>query len=812
MNQIHYGSTLVDYKATSAQPPKIVAPQKIDPNAGKPNFKPSPQDPFSKLHQTGDQNKVSTYNPNNVQTTTANSYFFNSFNDRYPSQYNQNLQNPYYINNQHASFVYDSKKANIHDSIPNNQQSSAQYAEPPKRRPENEATQNSLPVPATYEVTETYEPDILTNSSPNSWSAITDSYDQGDKQLKPDDPVNKDEYSVNYDRLPTTQPTDLVDEYTIVTESDKGYENSLGYDSHVETQSRRPLGDSFEPINKHKLKDYYYRVSTPSHEDNTHHKKKGKPTEAPINPEESLTTHKANEDQTEALPTLPPNRHFKRPNAPEAIDKDKIRKRNKIRRRRPIGNKQEETTTRKPEAPTTESDEIHTIKPRLRANKPKSALTTPTTSTDLSTSALPTISPTSPTVVKKKLGHRRQQPTTTESVESTTFSYKEYDLNKESPIMKIATRPQHPRVTTATYDYKPSETPDYSHKQDEKDTPTSDIAVNLSNTLKTKPEPVKQFSFHKDVKPLDAKLEVIRLTTEGDRDSTEEASEYATTTGRVESTSETPGKIQRPRLKNNKYESNRPKFSVKDYRNRLSSTTTTDKPTSESVPIKFKFPQRRVPLDKYNSDNETVERKKFTPKDPRHKSGNNGDEEGVTEKELHPTRQPTRQRHTSTTESGDGQAKISSRIRNGSRRPKPTEESTETSSPTTVHIKRPLRKKTKDSEIGESVQDLTVTETTVRYEGKDDITSERTRSESAIMKIAKDDKKHQTEHLEHAFEHSKRVSDLTLAASKDYNTPGMFKTVSPNSRRIPNYFTIATDDPILPIEAFFPQLNQKKES
>lgn len=59
-------------------------------------------------------------------------------------------------------------------------------------------------------------------------------------------------------------------------------------------------------------------------------------------------------------------------------------------------------------------------------------------------------------------------------------------------------------------------------------------------------------------------------------------------------------------------------------------------------------------------------------------------------------------------------------------------------------------------------------------------------------------------------DYSKRVSDLTSSFQNKYDTPGFFKTVPSNSRRIPNYFTISTEDPILPIEAFFPNIKDKE--
>lgn len=795
-NQIHFGSNW----NVPTQAPKPAAPEKIDPNTSKGSFKASPQDPF--ITKYNGNYKVSTYNPT-VQTTT---FAYNNFHEyRYPSQQNSQIQlqeNYYNRHQQQQQETPVKKKQKIHDSLAQltNQQTSQQYVSPPKAE-EIEGPPNSVPFRATYEVTETYDDGVTHISSPVSWSSTPEN------QKATEEAVTRQEYDTAYSKPPTPLP-DLPEEYAIVTEGEKGYENSLSYDDPVETQSRRPLGDDFEPIGKHKLKEYYYRVSTPTYDDRPTRRTK-KPTQSSKISAPEVTTYfsKDNDLSVEPLPTLAPNQHFKRPSSTfePPTERDRVRKRNKLRRRRPPLaniNRDHESSTRKYVAPTEPNDETHTIRSRARPTQAKLLLTTPTTSTDLSTSAVPTVSPTSPTIVKKKLIHRRPHTTTTTEKSEATTTYKEYDSNKESPIMKISAsnRPHLPRISSTAFEYQSSAVPDYTHKQDEKDTPTSDIAVSLSDTLRTTSKtevsgPSKNFSFHRDAKPIEAKLEPVReLTTENIKESSEVND--VTTTMRTETTSSS-GKILRPRLKN-KY--NRPNFNVKDYRNRLSSTTsTTEKPTETNVP-KIRFPQRRIPV----SENETTtERKKFTPKDPRHKS-NGSEVNDQTEKEIHSMR-PNRYRQTVDPTEGTTQ-KISSRIRNGSRRPKPTEEvqSTETSSPTTDR-KRILRKKIKDSEHSESVQDISVTETT----SGSDITSERTRSESAIMKIA--DKKHH-DHIENLFEHSKRVSDLTLAASKDYNTPGMFKTVSASSRRIPNYFTIATDDPILPIEAFFPQINQKKES
>lgn len=784
-----FASTLGDFKITPVPNTKVSIPPKIDPNAGaKDSFKPSPQDPFSKYHSNG-FNKIvaTTYNP--LQTTANNVYEY--------SFQAQNAQNQNYYNQPNINYNFDNKQK-IQDSQPagGNQQVNKQYANPPSRQELDPA------VRPTYEVTEATDSDVYTHSSAAPWSLTSQ---PNDNPRSTEDAPQKQDYSDYGIQRPTPLPA-LPEEYAIVTEAEKGYDNSLSYDGHVESQSSRPLGDEFEPIGKQKIKDYYtYKVSTPSYDD-IHIPRRTKKTtteSSRLSTQETTTASTvASEEPVEPLPTLPPNRHFKRPSTPQpaAAEKDRIRKRTKLRRRRPTlaqtNRNQEETSTRahysNTPTQTTEDliEEVHTIKPRVRpTNKLQTAATTVSAATDPITSALSTATPTSPTIIKKKLAHRRLITTTPSGRFDTTTapSFKIYEASKESQIMKIANRQQY-KSTSPSYD-----TPDYTHKQDEKDTPTSDVAVSLNDGVKTTSgtDLDLEFAFHKDVKPIEAKLEPVtnyyrETTTYTYTDVGNEVTTYAP---RLDTTS-SPGRVPRPRLRN-KY--NRPKFSVKDYKNRLGSTTTTEKPV-ENTP-KLRFPQRKPYTE---SDSETTtERRKFMPKDPRYKT-----ETTESDKE-HYVRPTIRQRQT--TAEVESTTKVSVRIRNGSRRTtKPMDESTEPL-PTTVQ-KRPLRKKIKDSEVGESVQDA-VTETTI-YDPKD-ITSERTRSESAIMKIA--DKKHH-DHMEHLFEHSKRVSDLTLAASKDYNKPGMFKSVPNNSRRIPNYFTIATDDPILPIEAFFPQLNQKKET
>lgn len=54
-------------------------------------------------------------------------------------------------------------------------------------------------------------------------------------------------------------------------------------------------------------------------------------------------------------------------------------------------------------------------------------------------------------------------------------------------------------------------------------------------------------------------------------------------------------------------------------------------------------------------------------------------------------------------------------------------------------------------------------------------------------------------------EQSERVADLTRFGTNTFQSVNT-AVGSGTSRRIPGYFTLATEDPILPIEAFFPKM------
>lgn len=653
-----------------------------------------------------------------------------------------------------------------------------------------------------------------------------------------------------------------------------------------------------------------------------------------------------NELQVIDLPTIPPSKFFKRPvlTTPSATDnwnEEKTKKRNKLKRRRPskpsttTEEAQEETiaTTDIPvrtynryrtTSPAPEVEDVtKPLRPRFRYNH-KARPTRPTSQSETTSSAQPTTLPTSPVTTRPKL-HSRIRGTTQSSLDfedlSETTTIREPKVSatvEQSSIMKIA-KDHHFHRSPSTK-YSPTgigifnDSPDYSHKQDEKDTPTSDISVNTyeskyssqkfregsstnieefqniktknkdsthhSSNLEVQVSPtlptlldenlattyvqasqstqVVQFTDQKSGNRGSAKPEenlIIKTETDEDTVPPTVESETITTTPASSST-----KSNRVKTKSSKYETNRPRFSVKDYRNRLnqySSTSSTEKPVEvvsrNRFPNRSRFPSFKDPYgDSKSAGSEQSTsteqpRKKFMPKDPRHKGGDENVVEETLDNNVVPSIRVLPSQKANFTLENAAVTKAP-RVR-GSIRRDPARKRTTTSTETPLEVKeertekhtqksnnvytiskRPnlptLRKRGQNATKTVEIMEMNPTEPIISIVAstesvllilEDDnkaASTEKSTSETAIMKIAKEERKHPVEEAVDSMsvDPSQRVADLTLAASKEYNTSGLFKSVSPNTRRVPDYFTIATDDPILPIEAFFPQLNQKKDS
>ncbi|XP_022911825.2 enolase-phosphatase E1-like [Onthophagus taurus] len=317
---------------------------------------------------------------------------------------------------------------------------------------------------------------------------------------------------------------------------------------------------------------------------------------------------------------------------------------------------------------------------------------------------------------------------------------------------------------------------------------------------------------------------------QAEKEETTLATTTTTTTTTTTSTTTTPEPpTLKPKLRRRPIQYNpiRPSFSLKDNKNRFLSTTTTTttetpKPT-ETSRTRLLYRTRRPYLTKPVEIKEetlppvqeitepAVQRKKFIPKDPRH---------GTNDEEI---RKRPLGRFRSTTQAPPQQkVSIKPNIFNNLRRPihsslreriqnrtkiekttLPPEEITEIEDVTDII--------TEQNQMNETPKIPSTTTTTTTTTPIPDVTrgnderkesegDEYEESEDVEMDIMKND----------AFLQSQRVSDLTSSAQNDYNVPGIFKSVNSNVRRVPSYFTLSTEDPILPIEAFFTNINKDR--
>lgn len=262
---------------------------------------------------------------------------------------------------------------------------------------------------------------------------------------------------------------------------------------------------------------------------------------------------------------------------------------------------------------------------------------------------------------------------------------------------------------------------------------------------------------------------------------------------------------------------NRPRFSVKDYRNRHNGTATqkTSEPSSTTPSNNLRT------RNKYTKDElENRANKRPSTLVPRRKPiGNRLDlnkyktsSEASTSVETTPTAQSIPQT-----------TPMTIKLRNSFRNREKTRYSTS-----------PVEKvTTNENEITQADEDMLMRSESNHY-GKDMDQVEETKvvekvteknHETSIMKIAKDDHSYRSgshvarvsttpsalaelmNTIDNESHLLQRVSDLTVTSGQSFANSVNTKHVS---RKIPNYFTIATEDPILPIEAFFPNVINKE--
>ncbi|XP_060518223.1 uncharacterized protein LOC132696996 isoform X3 [Cylas formicarius] len=369
-------------------------------------------------------------------------------------------------------------------------------------------------------------------------------------------------------------------------------------------------------------------------------------------------------------------------------------------------------------------------------------------------------------------------------------------------------RPNYPERIVQKTVAEPKYTQDTSEVSVEQNSVEGEISSSYSDESSRQQESEEQHDFgrfrgHTTAQPF---IEEIRTSAapENEVDYTTTTTTAATTTVEEEYVTQAVGttppstttetrttKSSRIRNRLNKFNaSNRPRFSVKDYRQKLDQltsttpTTTTESRRSTQSIARLRFPSRLRGktgatstatinrIDEDSTEQTTTLRTRFKPKEPRHQATTESD---VTTEETTTTKVSIKPNLFSARRRAQ-YPNLKARIQNKTKKSEDEETTTteEATNPTEV---------------------LTTESTTPETTSK---TTEETTTTEDIMKTD-------------ALMYSQRVSDLTSSFKDEYDTPGLFKSVSPTSRRIPSYFTISTDDPILPIEAFFPKLKDGGE-
>uniref|UniRef100_A0A1Y1L9V2 DUF4758 domain-containing protein n=1 Tax=Photinus pyralis TaxID=7054 RepID=A0A1Y1L9V2_PHOPY len=301
-------------------------------------------------------------------------------------------------------------------------------------------------------------------------------------------------------------------------------------------------------------------------------------------------------------------------------------------------------------------------------------------------------------------------------------------------------------------------------------------------------------------------ITIQEIYTQATEEPHEETTLLPTTT-----TTEAPTSVKSHRIRTRPlYDTkNRPRFSVKEYRQRLTQYTSTSTETSlrstTEAPFRSRYPNRSRKTTTERNDNDPTERSKFIPKDPRHGTSTTTYSESTSERKVNTRlrpfgRQRTTESTTTTTASPPTpRSVVKPNVFSNLKRPPPVtlrqriynkynRTSTSTASP--EEEEGPVKKTDTDTDTTHSF-----TNKVLQVDSSED--EEENASNTELMK-------------NDVLLQSQRVSDLTSSAHKEYETPGLFKSVSPNTRIVPSYFTLSTDDPILPIEAFFTNLKDKK--
>ena len=292
---------------------------------------------------------------------------------------------------------------------------------------------------------------------------------------------------------------------------------------------------------------------------------------------------------------------------------------------------------------------------------------------------------------------------------------------------------------------------------------------------------------------------------------------------------------------------NRPRFSIKEYKRKQLTTSSTNAPlltssttaSTSTKPDSQRFNRIRLNLNRRR--NETNEPERSIDEDtevPRKRFSNTRGFSTTTESTIAISSSPKRGSSPKRTFQTRNFTKPTVNLNESETTTKLLIKTSTTNRPASPSLRSRIqsynKRKESSNEVTESPQDAikninVSAETAVTQDQTTTASTEApVKHETSIMKIAKTppsiniEKSSTSNILDDVTitsssdfdltgspsEHSQRVAELTFSGNDNNFKSANIGTLS---RRIPNYFTISTDDPILPIQAFFPQIKTSSD-
>lgn len=322
---------------------------------------------------------------------------------------------------------------------------------------------------------------------------------------------------------------------------------------------------------------------------------------------------------------------------------------------------------------------------------------------------------------------------------------------------------------------------------------------------------------------------------------TSEPTTTTTTTTTPEPETSPLSTTSKSRLRNKyNFSNTRPRFSVKDYRERLNkaTSTTTEAPKEETSDnnesLRIRPPRLRGNIN-YKPDNQDDKVETSTRRfKPRYTGQRHAYRTSTTQSPLLQLDTPTTTERQNTFRPSSvrrpGSNKYYSRYRTSTE--SPTASAAEQPSTEKENVKLPVRPKgvfsakkrrpyplrTRNESENKSGTDETQDENHAEHTDNDldndqyitkkldnvATTTLMTSSEEADWNAPSSERPNSPalDSTDHG-DITRKIADLTSSPSNAFDSSGFFKGVSPSSRRTVSHITLATEDPILPIEAFF---------